>query len=294
MTTIANLVDKISTRMHSFTGIHEQVTYLASPVTETETVLQVGNGARVSIGIIEVDDELMLVDAVEGNEVRLLPFGRGRNGSTAASHATNAMVTNDPLLPRQDIFDAICETLNQIHPDLFAVKTTDITYQPARLTYELPADADRVLQVTGDIPGPSGLWGKVTGWQFERSAAVSEYPSGRALNLFDSITPGYKLHVTYAAPYGTPASMSDSLESLGVQDGVREVVTLGACWRLVQSLEPARLQLQAVEQLAREQAVPAGAATNLAKQLWAMFDLRKKEERARLIALNPLQIHRTR
>lgn len=292
--TVADLVNDIYSRLHSFTGLREQVTYLLTPVTTTETTLQVANGDRISRGLIEVNDELMLVEAVESNSVRLFPFGRAQDGSTAASHDLNTKVTNDPLLPTVQILKAIQETCLQVHPDLFQVKTTQITYSPAKVTYDLPGDVDRVLQVTAQTPGPSGMWPVLRNYRYDQSAATTSYLTGKSLDVYDRITSGYKLNVTYAAPYGTPQAMTDTVESLGIQDSVREVILLGACWRLTQNLEPARLQIRSVEQLARQEAVPPGAITNLAKQFYAQFQLRATEERKRLLALHPQQIFRTR
>lgn len=294
MTTVANLIQNITQRMHSFTVVREQVTYLTTPVDADDTTLQVANGQRVARGLIEIDEELMLVDAVEGNEVRLFPFGRAQENSSAASHLVEAKVINDPLFPTVDVLRTIQDTVHQVCPELFQVKSTEIQYSSAQLTYPLPADVDRVLQITGDVPGATGMWPKLTHWRFERSASPTEYATGKSLDLYESMTPGFLFRVTYAAPYTVPVSTSDTLEDLGIQESVREVIELGATWRLTQYLETGRLQMQSIEQFARQEAVPPGSVTNLAKQLYAMFAQRKAEERNRLLQLNPAPMHFTR
>lgn len=293
MTTIRELVRDISFRLHSYTGIREQVTYLTSPIDADDTTLQVSNGARISRGLIEVDDELMLVEEVEGNEVKIYPFGRGREGSVATSHAVNTEVTNDPQLPKQSIFQAVRDTIVSLHPDLFQVKRATFVFNPAQFVYELPADVDRILEVTFDIPGPTGQWPRMYAWKFLTDANVDRYPSGKAIELGQAAYPGFTVQVTYAAPYGTPTSMDDTLESLGVQASVQEIVWLGTAWRATQILEPSRLTLQSVENMARAESVPPGAITNLARQWFAQFTLRKDEERRRLLTLHEQQIHRT-
>lgn len=293
MATVGELIRETLSWVHSFTGIREQVTYLTAPVNSTDLVLEVADGNRISRGLIEVDEELMLVEGVDANSVRIYPFGRGQEGSQATSHAAEAKVVNDPLFPVVNVLQAMKATVLQLHPDLFQVKAVEIDYHPARLAYELPADCDRVLQVTADIPGPTGLWPQVTRWRFEKGAA-SPYASGKVVEIYQPLVPGRKFRVVYAAPYGTPTSTTQDLADLGIQDSVQEVVLLGTAWRLTQTLEGQRLQMQSVEQLARQEAVPPGAATNLAKQIYAMYALRRDEERRRLLTLHPQQPHFTR
>lgn len=56
---------------------------------------------EISRGLIEVDDELMLVQKVSQSDgiVTLLPGGRGFR-SVAATHSAGALVTNNPKFPR--------------------------------------------------------------------------------------------------------------------------------------------------------------------------------------------------
>lgn len=294
MTTVGDLISDISFRMHSYTGLREATTYLTSAVGSTDTVLNVASGDRISRGYIEVEQELMLVDSVEGNSVKLPPFGRGQEGSGATAHDANVQVTNDPLLPAVSVLRALQDTVLQVHPDLFQVKSTSVTYQGSVVTYPLPMDVDRVLQVSAPIPGPSGLWPRLDAWNFDKAADTNRYPSGKTIDIYGGVTPGYAVRVVYAGPYTTPQSFTDDLSALGIQDSVKEVLLLGTCWRICQMLESSRLQMQGIEQFARQEAVPAGSETNLARQLYAMYSQRMAEERRRLLALHPAQIHRTR
>lgn len=293
MTTIGELVDEISDLMHAYTGVQEQMTYLTAPIAADDLALAVQHPNRVTLGLIEVDTELMLVADVSAGTVQLFPDGRAEQGSVAASHSVNARVRNDPLYPKAQIFANIRETLLQIHPDLFQVKTTQIPYNPSQYQYNLPADLDRVLQITYQTPGPWKVWPKMPAWRIDKAANATDFASGKSLWIGRPITAGYKLQIEYAAPYGTPAAMTDTFASLGIQESIRDVLKFGTAWRLTQSGESARLQLHSMEQLARQEAVPAGANTNLAKQWYAMFAQRRAEERKRLLDLHPAQIHRT-
>lgn len=294
MTTIREIADDVSHRLHSFTGLQEQMTYLTGPITSTDTTFTTGHVNRVSEGTIEVDDELMLVDIVQDNVVKLYPFGRGANGSTADSHATNARILNDPLLPRQDVLKAIKETVSGMHPTLFRLNTMELTFNPAVWSYPLPAGVDRVLEVKYDIPGPSQVWPKAKHWKFNQSASLTDFPGGKSLEVYEAITPGFKILVTYAGPFGEVTDYTQTLVDLGIPSTAEEVVILGAAWRLTQMMESSRLQMESVEQFARQQAVQPGSITNFGRQLNAAYQLKLAQERSRLLALTPQSIHFTR
>ena len=102
------------------------------------------------------------------------------------------------------------------------------------------------------------------------------------------------MQVTYAAPYTVPSSSAETLSSLGIQETAGACLIYGTCWRLIQVMETSRLQIRTAEQFARQDSVPAGANTNLAKQLFAMYSQFRMEERKRLLTLNPSQPHYTR
>lgn len=291
MTTIGEISAEISLMLHGWTGVRERMTSLAADINDTTTTFNVTNGTRVTRGLIEIDEELMLVDSVDEATVLLFPDGRAEEATDAASHLANARVVNDPIFPKVSILRAMRDTVSEIHPDLYAVKKTQIAWTPARFTYELPSDVDRVLEVKYDIPGPTGYWPYATYWNYDSTANVSEYPSGKTLTIDAGIVPGFAVEVTYAAPFGVVTGSSQTFEDLSIPDSCRDVITYGAAWRLTQSLETSRLQMQSVEQMARQDAVPVGSSTKLAQQWFAMFQNFKDRERKRLLNLKPMQIH---
>lgn len=294
MTTVAEVVEEVNATLHSYTGIREQVTYLTSEMSNTTLKMDVNNGSRVTQGYVEVGDELVEVNDVDEEVVTLLPDGRGRRQSEAQTHPKHTRVTNDPMFSQSGILRTLAHAVASMHPQLFRVKTTEIVFNPAKFSYELPEDVDRVLEVRYGTPGPSDVWPQAGRWNFIRSANSGDFPSGKALDVYEPITPGYTMHVTYAGPYGRVTSPEDTLEDLGIQESVRDVLLYGTCWRLAQGLTASRLHMHAVEQMARQEAVPPDAHTNLSRQFFSIYAQRLAEERRRLLALHPQQIHRTR
>lgn len=277
--------------LHSYTGTLEASTYLTSAVTASETTIPVAHPNYINRGLIEVENELMHVDAVGDTSVTLYPFGRGAAMSDALPHAINARVTNDPIFPRARIFDALKRCINNVQLDLFIVKTYTFTYQVVQTSYEIPDDMIRVLGVQYEVVGPSREWVNVNNWSVDQNADTD---SGKALIVHELVQPGRDVQVIYAAQLPQPNTYTDDLEALGIPDWMQSVLLYGVGWEIVQFLEPARLQLKSVEARTQAGAVDVGAASNVAKQLYAMYQLRLDNARKRLLTTHPSPKHYVR
>ena len=92
-----------------------------------------------------------------------------------------------------------------------------------------------------------------------------------------------------AAPFSEMTASTDTLAAAGHSETQRDLLVYGAMWRLVQSLEPSRLNLDAVENEERAKFSPVGAASQLTRQYLAIFERRLDEERQRLLQLYPVR-----
>src|SRR5688500_2420708 len=126
--------------LHSYTGSMEATTYLTEAISDTDTTIPVGHPSYITRGLIEVGNELMHVDAVGETSASLFPFARGAQNTTSIPHVINSRVTNDPIFPRQRIFDAMTRCMHNIQLDLFITKTHPFTYSTVRTSYEIPED----------------------------------------------------------------------------------------------------------------------------------------------------------
>lgn len=292
MSTLSNLIDSVTSSLHSYTGIQEQSTHLTAGIGSGDLSVPVNSVANVFKGIAEIDDEMVYIDTVGSNILTLAPYGRGYRGSLAAAHAVNAQLTSDPVYPRSEIRRAIDQCIQGIYPRLYQIKTVDLTVTPVIVGYQLPADCDGVLGVKIKIPGdPSNMWIGTARWEFD---ATSPEVSGKALNLMDAIPPGSSVRVVYRAGFTAFASSSSTLASVGVSESWADLILYCVTARMVRFLDPARLQVKAVENLSRSSVVQAGDAGKIANQLYAMYQQRLAEERSRLLELTPAQINYTR
>lgn len=293
MTTVAELIDQCSGMLHSYTGTVEASTFLTASIGTADTVLTVAHPTRMLQGIIEIDDELMQVSDQGTTDVTLYPFGRGVNGTTAAAHAINAKVTNDPLVPRKRLFEEMVATVRQC-ADLFQVETAALTSEVMTNTYELPAACKRVLRVQYETIGPSQEWPSTRLWAVDHNADVTTFPTGKSITINNYIgVPGQPIQITYAADLPVPTATSDDLETLGIPAEMHDLLRFGTCWRAVQMMAPSRLNVRAVE-APETNGVSPNSIKEVAQQFFALFSMRRDEERKRLQLLYPPRPHRVR
>ncbi len=290
MTTVSQLIDQCSSMLHSNTGVIEATTFLTASLDTDDVEVQVQHPNRLLQGIIEVDDELMWVSDQGPTSVTLFPTGRGVMGSTPVAHSINSRVTNDPLIPRQRIFEEIKSTIRQLS-DLYVVKTTEITSSSIQNTFEVPVTVDRILKVQWETIGPSREWMSVNNYQLDSNA---DFPSGKALVIHNHVQSGRRIQVTYAGRLSVPAATTDDLETIGIAPELHDVIKYGAAWRTIQMMAPARMNPRAVESQTNAKTATPDVISKLAKDFFQMFQLRREEERKNLLDKYPMRKHYVR
>lgn len=288
-TTLGDLIGSIASSLHSYTGVQEASTYLTSAVASGDLSFPVASSDQVMRGIAEIDEELVYVDVADANALTIAPYGRGYRGSTAAAHNINTQVTVDPCFPRSEVRRAIDQAVLGLYPHLFQVKTVDLTYLPTPIGYQLPTDVEKVLDIKFQTASdPADYWAPLYNWSYD---STSPETTGKALNLFDYLPSGSTVRVVYQAAFGVFASNSDTLVSVGIKEDWADLILYAVTSRMVRFLDPARLQLRAVENTSRAQFVAAGDAGKIANQLYAMYQQRLADERKKLLELTPARIH---
>lgn len=297
MTTFSGLVDEVIDSLLGYTRDLEQTTHLTAAVSTNDLELSVGDASRTSRGIIEVDDELMVIDSVDtvNGTLTLAPYGRGHRGTTAASHAQNTKVTFAPRYPRESVKRAINETILSLRNYLYVVSRTTFDYVTAQDTYALPAGTINVLSVSYESLGPSGTWVPLQRWRLDHSANTGEYASGKSLDLRSYADPGRTVQVVYTAHPAPFTSASQELTAqTGLDEGAKDIVTYGAMARLVGGADASRLDVSSVEADMLDEPAPAGGGERLAKFFLQMHYQRRAEERERLLSTYSVTAHRTR
>lgn len=298
--TFDNIVSRVKQQLLGYTRDQASISYLVAPMSAVDVEFQLDpeTVTNISRGLIEIDDELILVKKYDRATGVVQVFGgtsgtgRGAEGTTAAAHALDTLVTDDPMFPRTRIKEAINDTIKATYPDLWVFGTYEFPWQAARYEYPLPVDCEDVYKVFTNTIGPSRVWFPNSSWRFNPQASTTpgQQPAGvtgKSIQVMrDFIVPGRNVRVVYTKQPGVMVNDNDDYTTVvGYEERTIDMIVYGACWRLLPAYEAARLQQQAIEATERAPLVPAGAGSNSAQFYYQLYKQRLNEERERLFRL---------
>lgn len=286
MTTFDLLVRQVRQQLLGFSMNQESVSELASSMLSTDTTFScdAATVTNLSRGLVEIDDELILVKTYDSQSgivsVMGLANGRGYEGTTATTHAAHALVTSNPAFPKARIKEALNQAIRGLYPSLVVFSDTEITKLSPQVEYALPADVDDVWYVTGQLIGPSKVAQPLPNWRYNPKARIVNFPTGKSLQVFDYVTSGQAVKVVYIKPPVQLSAGTDDFTTTGYPERMSDLVVYGACKRLLPALESARLQQQSVEATERAPLVPPASASKAASLYASLYAERLEEERA--------------
>lgn len=292
-TTLSNLIDEVRINLAGYTFQQDRTTHLTEAVTSTTsssaspTILKLGGTENLGRGIIEIDEELLWVDSYDrvANSGTVAPYGRGYLGTTATTHAADALVTISPTFPRSAIKRAIADTIGSLGANIFAVKTTTFTHNPAVNTYPfVNLNVKDILRVTYETIGPSKTWEDVNSYSFDPFADPEAFgytstDQVQTITLNQAVQPGRTVKVMYATdPVAFTANTEDYATQTGLPASTKDVVVLGAVYRLLSFLDPARAAQVSPQADETDSKRPYGASQSATKQIYALYQQRLNEE----------------
>ena len=299
MATFGQMTDEVSRKLAGFTLRQDRQTHLTSLVNATATTITVASAQNISSGVIQIDDELIYVDSYDRNSgaLSIPPYGRGYNGTPAATHQSGARVIVSPTFPSVDIKEAINDTIQAVFPDLYSTASHTFPYSTAKSTYPLPDEAETVLGVSFQTTGPSKEWLPIRGWRVDPMANTDAFNSRNSITLYSGVEPGRTVQIYYTSAPAVMDSNDDDFEIVtGLPASSKDVIVLGAAARLASFVDPGRLTFGSAESDQQSQIAGRsyGAGTNTAKYLLALYEKRLAEESRKLTDRNPTRIHFTR
>jgi hypothetical protein len=302
------MIDEVAVNLAGYTFQQDRSTYLKSAVTTTTStsdsplILSLGSTDNVGKGIVEIDEELMWVDSYDrvANTAVIAPYGRGYLGTTADTHLKDVRVVISPTFPRFNIKRAINDTIRALGANIFAVKSTTFTFNSAVSTYAFAnLDIKNILTVTWQSIGPSKEWVPLRKWDFDSiaNAAAFGYTTEKVqtITLGEAPISGRTVKVTYATdPAAFTTNTQDYIEQTGLPESTRDVVILGAAYRLLSFLDPARAAQVSPQADETDSKRPYGASQTATKQLYALFSQRLAEETKAQQQNYPPKVHYSR
>lgn len=293
-TTLSNLMDEILINLAGYTFQQDRATHLTSAVTTTTStsasplILNLGSTDSVGKGVLEIDEELLWVDSFDrvSNTATVSPYGRGYLGTTAATHVLDSKVTISPTFPRHSVKRAINDTIRSLGSSIFAVKSTTFTYNAAVNTYAFAnLNIKNILTLSWQSIGPSKEWVPIRHWDFDSSADATAfgYTPGtdqvQTITLGEAPQPGRTIKVIYATdPEAFTSNTQDYATQTGLPESTKDVVVLGAAYRLLSFLDPARAAQVSPQADETDSKRPYGASQSATKQLYSLYTQRLNEE----------------
>ena len=244
MATFGSMADEVARKLAGFTLRQDRQTHLTAALNATATTITVASANNISSGIIQIDDELIYVDSYDraSNVLNIPPYGRGYNGTSAATHQNGARVIISPTFPFVDVKGAINETIQAVFPDLYTTGTHTFSFVPSKSTYALPDEAETVLAVAYETTGPSKEWLPVRGYRVDPMANVDSFNSKNSITLLSGVESGRTVQVFYtSAPTVMDANDDDFEIVTGLPASCKDVIVLGATARLASYIDPGRL-----------------------------------------------------
>ena len=295
-TTYANLVDEVLLNLSGYTLRQDRTTHLTGNITTSSTTLNLASVSNIGKGLVEIDDELLWIDSYDriSNTATIPPYGRGYNGSTPAAHNANTKVTIAPTFPRATVKNAINDTIDAVFPKLFGVGTYTFTLQATKTLYQIPAEAQTVLDVKWSTVGPSNEWLPVKSWRQDPTANTTSFTTGNSIGVYDAITPGRTVQVFYTKKPSLLANASDDFTTTGLPTSCKDVIMYGAAYRLASFIDPGRLTYTSAEADNADSKIQYGSGASTARFLLALFNQRLTEESEKLRDVYPIRIHYTR
>ena len=305
MPTLTNMIDEVAVNLSGYTFQQDRATYLTTAVTTTTSssasplILQLGSTDSVGKGVIEIDEELLWVDSFDrvANTATVAPFGRGYLGTTGATHTLDSKVTISPTFPRFNIKRAINDTIRALGANIFAVKTTTFTFNSAVSTYAFNnLNIKNILSVTWQDIGPSKEWVPLRRWDFDSLASTTAFGAGaQTITLGEAPVSGRTVKVVYATdPNPFTTNSEDYATVTGLPESTRDVVVLGAAYRLLSFLDPARASQVSPQADETDSKRPYGASQTATKQLYALYTQRLDEETKSQQQNYPIKVHYSR
>ena len=304
-TTLTNMIDEVSMNLSGYTLTQDRSTYLKSAITAvasssaSPTSLSLGSTDNVGKGIVEIDEELLWIDTYDrvGNTATVAPYGRAYLGTTLAAHAADAKVTISPTFPRFTIKRAINDTITALGSSIFAATTTTITSNAAVAAFRLPTTGATlnirdVLAIAYESIGASKEWIPIRSWRLDNNANTTAFTSGQSISIYDIIPSGRTIQIVYAKE---PAVFTTNAEEFSTQTGLpdscKDLTILGATYRLLTNLDPARAAMVSPQADETDSKRPYGSSQSLTKNIYALYNQRLAEEIRKQQDKHPIRVH---
>jgi hypothetical protein len=213
--------------------------------------------------LIQIGSEEILVGDIDEDEDVLSDLTRAVNGTSAAAHTAGDLIYPSPVWRRRSVFDALCDGLVKLYPDLYRV--------PVSASISVGTSYTEVPQAVVD---DGIVAGKFFIGRTNASADYDEYPvalratapyvtSGKAFTV-DNLISGASGYLVYKAKFLRPTDEDDDLTAdFGLLEDWEQIVILDAVAYLIAAREMDLATQERLSQQLEQQGYPAGTPTQI-------------------------------
>ena len=294
MTTVATVLNRASRQM--LAGVVEERNKLAASLTsgDTSVVTTYDLGGLRTGSVFEVGSELFYVwDA--NPATKTLTVERGYAGTTAASHASGAIVTLSPRFPRAQMLDALNADLDDLSSTangLFRVVTVDLTYNGSDRQINITNSGTILELLDVRLRYLADEHPVIHTVRLQTGLPTTDFASGNTLVLDEPIMAG-SLRVRYKAPFTRASSESSDLTTdCFLPATCDDIVEMGVVMRMMAGREIKRNFTEAQGDTRRPDEVQAGAIANSIANIQRLRRERVIAEAGRLKAQYPIKFRK--
>tara|TARA_B100000427_G_scaffold82180_1_gene67103 strand:+ start:554 stop:1558 length:1005 start_codon:yes stop_codon:yes gene_type:complete len=320
-TTIGKLIDRVYREYLEPADNVESFSILSSSMTDSVTELsfdgnyftQEEEDALDAGTIIEVGTELMystVLDTVNNS----VTVKRGVRGTTAAAHSAGDEIKIAPEFPRKNVFDAVCDQIENLYPTLFAVDTQSFTSGTGYSTigtYDAPgthnylvaplkalsqytdwsAGSDQTgLKYQGvavemiDLPNPFTY---TDSGGTERTITYTSGPDVVHALQFVGIASGHTVYVTFKKKFIAPTAETDTLATIGLESEYEPIVMAGVAAHMIAGKDIKLANAPYITEQLEAAAYPVGSSNTIRNSLLQYQQLLIQQARTNLRSKYP-------
>ena len=320
-TTIGKLIDRVYREYLEPADNVESFSILSSSMNDSVTELsfdgnyftQEEEDALDAGTIIEVGTELMYSTALDtvNNSVTVK---RGVRGTTAAAHSAGDEIKIAPEFPRKNVFDAVCDQIENLYPTLFAVDTQSFTSGTGYSTigtYDAPgthnylvaplkalsqytdwsAGSDQTgLKYQGvavemiDLPNPFTY---TDSGGTERTITYTSGPDVVHALQFVGIASGHTVYVTFKKKFIAPTAETDTLATIGLESEYEPIVMAGVAAHMIAGKDIKLANSSYITEQLEAAAYPVGSSNTIRNSLLQYQQLLIQQARTNLRSKYP-------
>lgn len=292
MTTFADLIAEA--RQYLMTSHPDRINILNNTIDAVTTTIPLKNelsavseGTRLCIDLEEMH-VLSISGTTAGSTAEVV---RGYEGSTATTHAIDALVYVSPQFSDYRLGKYINRGLEDLSGDLFQIKSLEFAFIPTQYGYNLNTpDLLDVWRVRYNTPGPNKIWPVLQrdDWYIDAAANTTDFPDAKQIVLREGGYPGYNFRISYMAEFAPLVGLADDVLAVsGLYKQAHDLPPLCAAYRLLWGRDIKRTFLTRQPERRRQEEVPVGGATMTANSAEELYQSRIRRERRRLKALYP-------